>query len=124
MGTITRSTSADESITYFHVIGDVDGEQVLNQIVDFLTGTPTRLVVWDLGSGTLRKISPADLKMIIVRAAPYAGSRAGGRTAIVCVNDRDYGLSRMFEAFAESYDIPFEIQVFRNPEAARAWLES
>jgi hypothetical protein len=123
MGTISRITSAEEGITYFRVLEEVDAEQVLSQIISFLTGSPTRLVIWDIGGGTLRKLSASDLKMIIARAKPYTGSRAGGRTAIVCTNEVDFGLSRMFEAFAESYEIPFEIRVFRDREKARAWLD-
>jgi hypothetical protein len=122
MGTILKSVSADEGTTFFHVRGEVGADQVLNRIISFLTETPTRLAVWDLAGGSLRKVSTKDLEMIIALGKPYTGSRAGGRTAIVCENDRDYGLSRMFEVFARVYEIPFEIRVFWDRHEAQEWL--
>jgi hypothetical protein len=43
-----------------------------------------------------------------------------GRCAIVVDRDLVFGLSRMFEAFAHEHFE--EIQVFREPAAAEAWL--
>ena len=122
MGLITRLFEGENDLTGFTVVGDVDAEQVLSQIISFLTGEPTQLVLWDITIGSLADISSDDLRRIVERAAPFADRRKGGLTAIVCSTDLDYGLSRMFQTFAELLQIPFAIEVFRNLQEAREWL--
>lgn len=124
MGSITGSLEAANDLTLVTVRGEVDAEQVLSQIITFLTGEPTRLVLWDFRAGSLARISPGELKMIAEKGAPYADRRRGGRTAVVCSKEADYGLSRMFQTFARLAHIPFEINVFRDVTEAREWLNS
>jgi len=122
MGLITKLLESEIELTIFAVNDEVEAEQVLKEIILFLTGTPTQLVLWDIRQGTLERISPSDLRMIVERASPFAGRRKGGRTAIVCTTDLNFGLSRMFQIFAELMQIPFEIHVARNVEDAKKWL--
>ena|ERR1043165_1118465 len=122
MGHITSTLEAESDLTVITVVGKVDAEQIASQIISFLTGEPTQLVLWDIREGSLVSLSSNDLQMIVKRGAQFADRRKGGRTAIVCSKDLDYGLSRMFQAFASLQHIPFEIDVFRNLEEAREWL--
>ena len=122
MARISSSLEAETGVTVVVVEATVDAEQVLNQCISFLTGEPTPLVLWDFMQGNLAALSSADLRMIVERGAPYASNRKGGRTALVCARELDFGLCRMFQAFASLQDIPFAIEVFRSPEAARTWL--
>ena len=122
MGQITSSLEADSDLTIVTVVGEVNAEQVVNQIISFLTGGPTRLVLWDIREGSLASLSSKDLKMILKRGAQFADRRRGGRTAIVCSREVDYGLGRMFQTLASLQHIPFEINVFRNLEEAVEWL--
>jgi hypothetical protein len=119
MGFITRSFEAENNLTVFAIVGKVDAEQILGQIISFLTGEPTHLVLWDISAGTLAGISSRDLQMIVNRGREFADRRKGGRTAIVCSRDVDYGLSGMLQTFAELIQIPFDIAVSRNMEEAR-----
>lgn len=49
--------------------------------------------------------------------------RPNGRSAIVTDNGRFYGLSRMFETYAEmAPDLPLVLPVFRTIEEAKHWL--
>ena len=122
MGHITSSIEAENDLTVVTVAGEVDAEQVLGQVISFLSGEPTQLVLWDFREGSLAGLSSADLQLLIERGAPFADSRKGGRTAIVCSKEVDYGLSRMFQIFASLRYVPFEVQVFRSTQEARKWL--
>jgi len=122
MGHITSSLEAGKDLTVVTVVGDVDAGQVLSQIITFLTGEPTRLVLWDIRAGSLAGISREDLQMIVKRGAPYSDRRRGGRTAVICSKEVDIGLSRMFAIFASLEHIPFEMNVFRDIGKAREWL--
>ena len=124
MGRIDSSLEAANDLTVVTVVGEVHVGQVLSQIITFLTGKPTQLVLWDIRAGSLAGISRDDLRLIVEKGAPYADRRIGGRTAIVCSKELDYGISRMFQTFANIEHIPFEIEVFRDIRGAREWLNS
>jgi hypothetical protein len=62
--------------------------------------------------------------MIVERAAEYAHRRKGGRTAIVCSMNVDYGVSRIFETFIQLLQVPFETLVSRDIEQAMEWLNA
>ena len=124
MGSITRSVESSTGVTMFTVVGEADALEILNQIVTFLREAPTMRVIWDIRNGTLSPLSPHDLRMIVERAGPLTHVRAGGRTAIVCSRAVDFGLSRMFQTFAELAAIPFEIRVARDLDDARRWIEA
>jgi hypothetical protein len=121
MGSITRS-SPEPDLTLFEVVGDADAEHVLRQIITFLREAPTPLVLWDFSRGSMRVMTSEDLRAIATQAAPYTDVRRGGRTAILCASDVDFGLGRMFQAFVEILAAPFDLMVFRDPGEARAWL--
>jgi hypothetical protein len=120
---ITSSRDERMDLTIVTVEGPVSARQVREQIVGFLTGEPTQLVIWDLRRGSISDISADDIRMLVSAGAPHADRRRGGRTAIVCIHDVDFGLSRMFQIVAELQHIPFEIGVFRQMDAAMRWLK-
>lgn len=119
---ITASHDRERDLTTVTVEGAVNADQVRNQIVGFLSGEPTRFVIWDYRQGSLSRLSAEDLRSIISAGAPFAYKRRGGRTAIVCAHELDYGLSRMYQIIAELHHIPFEIDVFRDMQSALKWL--
>ena len=53
----------------------------------------------------------------------YTKKRAGGKTAIVGKFDVDFGLARMYEAYADYEKIQIEYKVFHQLDEAIKWLE-
>jgi hypothetical protein len=66
-------------------------------------------------------VSPDDIRDIaeLVRRRPR---EATGRRAVLVSSDEHFGLMRMFEAYASGG--PTRYRVFRDPDEAKAWLES
>jgi len=124
MGSITRTVEPDTYLTVFTVTDETDAVQVLTAIMAFLLEAPTQRVLWDIRSGSLTALSSHDLHLIVQRAGPFTLVRSGGRTAIVCSREVDFGLCRMFQAFVEEDRLPFEIRVTRDVVEARRWLET
>jgi hypothetical protein len=122
VGHITKSLEAENDLTVFTVFETVNSDQILTQVIPFLTEEPTRLALWDFRAGSLSGIASNDLQSIVERGKQFADSRKGGRTAIVCSTDLDYGLGRMFQTFADIDRIPIEINIFRNLDDANEWL--
>ena len=123
MANITRSISPGNRLTVFTVRGKANADEVIDEIVDFLNGAATPLVLWDFTAGSLAGIPSEGLQRIVEKGKQFAEIRLGGRTGIVCSKEVDYGLARMFQSFAELARVPFEISVFRRMEDARAWLD-
>jgi hypothetical protein len=120
---ITKSFEAQNNLTVFTVVDAVNSEQVIAQVVPFLSGEPTQLVLWNCGAGSFALMATKDLQSIVDRGKPFADRRRGGRTAIVCVTDIDYGLCRIFRGYAHISRIPFEMNIFRHQNEAREWLK-
>src|SRR5688572_32924018 len=124
MGSITQSFDPGNSRTLFTIVGEADAHEVLTSVLAFLQEAPTQQVLWDIRGGKLTALSTYDLKMIVDRAGPFTDVRAGGQTAIVVTREVDFGLCRMFQAFAEMAEVPFAILVARDIDEAQRWLGS
>jgi hypothetical protein len=122
MGLITKSFEEEKDLTVFSVVREVNAEQLLAEILGFLTGEPTQLVLWDITAGSLVRITARDLRMIAQKATKHADRRKGGRTAIACSTEVDFGMSRMFQAFAELLQAPVEFNVSKDIRDAKQWL--
>ena len=70
-------------------------------------------------SASLEKRSPQEIRRVAVFLEPYIG-RIGGRCAVVARSDVHFGMSRM--GSAHSAEVGVNAQIFRDPEAALAWL--
>jgi hypothetical protein len=75
MGHITSSLEAENDLTVVTVAGKVDVEQVLGQIISFLSGER------DLREGSLAGLSSADLQLLVERGH-HAGRFAPTLTSI------------------------------------------
>ena len=80
-------------------------------------GRPLRILIVDPGSEF--NPSAADVKRVV---GLWSGLFEGvpTRVALVVARDLHYGLGRMIAVFAEGIHLPFGL--FREEEAARAWL--
>ena len=79
------------------------------------------LFLWDLRALTKGPDSTAELQQAVDLAQTSEVWRES-RLAVVVTRDLDYGIARMFGAFANRLDIEYE--VFRDERAAREWLAS
>jgi len=66
------------------------------------------------GSEALKKLSE-------FLRAKFKNSPIRRRVAVVAPTNVSFGLARMYEAFSEL--VPWEFVVFRDPDAAKAWLD-
>lgn len=100
-----------------------EGTLSLDEIGELIETNPWRdhrLVLWDLRN--LRE-APRSTRELREAASLVASARRlfeGGRAAIVVSADLDFGMARMFEAFAEGSGVAY--RTFRDIESAQAWL--
>ena len=109
------------------VVVAVDGEPSVDEIseaVDEICRLPeyhlNPRVVWDLRRGGVAHLSPDELHQIARFLSEKRADLRRVRVALLVGREVDYGVLRMLGVFLS--DEPLEDQVFRDAEAAWAWL--
>jgi hypothetical protein len=91
----------------------------LRALIDNHEFQPGMGIVWDLRKGTVVGLKADEIKGVVYYVANRVEARGRGRLAIVVSQDVDYGIGRMFAAYAEQIGI--ERRVFRDLEEAIHW---
>lgn len=113
-----------------HVLVTLDGkitdEELFSSYRDFYLSkdwTPESHKLCDLTSADLSGVSADCIIRIAEFTKTFFKERGIGsiRSAAYCPQDLDYGYIRMYQAYAE--DSPEDMQVFRDYNEAREWLE-
>lgn len=113
---------AEDNLTVFTVEGDLSAEEILKYSKECYASRPTKLVLWNANKGSVRSIHASAFRRIAREMKNYSCKRSGGKTALVSEFDLEFGMSRMYEAFAEFEEIPIQYRAFRNVEDAMKWL--
>jgi len=79
-----------------------------------------RLLLWDLRAIREAPQSIEELRQAAEFVRTTREIFGDGRVAILVTSDLDFGLARLFQAFADGSGIAYE--VFRDYDAARAWV--
>ncbi len=119
---IKMSQKEAEALTEFHCSGELTIDEVKDAIEDFYRGTPTRNVIWELTAANISTIRAQDVRGVAIFAREAAHSRPGGKTALVGDKDTTFGISRMYQSFAELAGQESNIQIFRTRDEALAWV--
>lgn len=114
-----------ERLILYEVTGEITLEDVLGAVdkVVSLPGFDAMMnSFWNLKHAHIA-ITMTELPAMLAGLAGRAVTRGSGyKVAILVDSNEDFGLSSLFEMNA--YQLPFEVQVFRNSSEARAWVTS
>lgn len=122
MGTVETSKEMPSGLTINIAKGEIKLEDLLNWISSYYSGITTKYILWDFNEADLSNITTEEIRKIAKEVKKKSDIRAGGKTALVFNGDLDFGLGRMYEAFAEIEGIKFESMSFQNIAEARKWL--
>ena len=119
----SRDASDAEISTYIGQ-GEVSLSELYVAYSAFLTSTPTRLTLVDLSSARLPPIAFRTIHSLATRVAQLGRRRRrGGRSAIVCGREPDFGLARVFVSLVSAAGDPVRFAVFGRLNLAKAWLQ-
>jgi hypothetical protein len=124
MTNITRIIELEKDLTTFVVKGDLKAEEILRSFSEYYINNPTKNILVDDRKASITNISSDDLKAIACGMKDCIQKRAGGKTAIVSKLDVNFGLGRMYEAYAQHQNLPIIYRTFRDIEKAKKWLLS
>ena len=120
---IESRSDLTRGLTEYLCTGVMDRAEITDAVDTFYADTPTPNVVWDLADANVSALSAADVQMVAEHTAARAHSRTDGKTALVAPKDIGFGLSRMFQVFADLADHQSEVKVFRTREEALEWID-
>lgn len=121
----------DLEFRHSHVLSVVSGwitvEEVkglFEEILEHESFKPGMGLLWDFRQMEgLAEFSAENLRDLLGYLREQISRRGEGPSAYVMGRDVDYGVARMFEQIADP-QVSFPIQVFRDMDAARAWVEN
>ena len=115
------SYEKQNEIVILRVIGGATFAEISQAVQQYFPKV-TRHLIWDYTNGNLENVTPEDFRNVPDMSYKYFTNRKGGKTAFACPNKYEYGMFRMYTAFADIKSMPYEYEVFRSFEAARAWI--
>ena len=121
---IIYDTKPDEQLVVIRHIGAIPDSEFLTAYREFLRSPDVRAalkVLVDLRLTTSKLRSSGALQALAAfLKEKYRDSMEQRKVAVIAPADLSYGLARMYEIFIA--DLPWEFVVFRDDDAARAWL--
>lgn len=124
MARIHATLHQDQNLSIFTIEGRACKDEMLKVITGLKSNQVTRDIIWDASNGTVEDIEANDLQRITEFLKKGHGMRPGGRTALVGPDDLNFGIGRMFQAFANAEKLTVEYKTFRNMQDAMSWLNS
>jgi hypothetical protein len=122
MASIETSRDYENDLTINTVMGPVTGDEIVRRIVEYHTGEPTKLAIWDFSSADLTRLDIELLKPLAETGKEGYRRRPGRKTALVVPSDLAYGMALMWSALIELEDLPVENRAFRSMKEAKEWL--
>jgi hypothetical protein len=115
-------TASDPGALTFVGRGELTVDEILAAYKLFLDmASPTAGVLWDLSLATLAAIPMAEFRALAERMAKMGAACRGGKSAVVCGRDVDFGIARMLQGLIADSGRA-QVAVFRELAEARVWL--
>ena len=115
---ITQNWIVPKEISEFLIEETFNAEEVVNTIKDKYRSI-SKGVLWNVTVGSISNITIDDMQQIATAVKNYASH---DKTAFLGSLDLDFGLLRMYEAYAEMENIAHMMKVFRDRDEAIKWL--
>ena len=122
MGTISATYDTDKDLTIVTAEGVITADDLLDWGNNYYEGQITSLILWDVTNADLSTLQGDQLRKIAEAMSRVSEVRRGGKTAFVYDKPLEFGIGRMFQAYSEMEDMPFEVQSFQSFDEAKAWL--
>jgi len=119
-------TKRDQSLdlTIHRCTGPVTIGEIAEIIQNFYRSTPTLNVLWDFSHADVSAIRSGEIEALAKAVAQSSHSREGGKNAILSPNDVSFGLSRIYQSFAEMKVQMTQTRVFRDEAEALEWIRT
>ncbi|HVI02558.1 MAG TPA: hypothetical protein VM869_27815 [Enhygromyxa sp.] len=121
---ITWDIDETAKLVTVRVVGPLtlDGaRQALKELYAEPSYRPPMVDLWDLRDAEIDR-GPGDVEAFVRFIQVSRGDRGTNQTALVVSSMAEFGISRMYQAYAE-VSLPISVRTFTRIEEAYAWLE-
>lgn len=122
MGSISATYEIENDLTIVTATGKLNADDFHTWMVKYYAGQITSLILWDLTGADLSGFTNSEVRVIAQHTKQISNARKGGKTALVFAEVLEFGMGRMFEAYSEIEQMPFEFRTFQSFDKAREWL--
>ncbi|MBO6562750.1 MAG: hypothetical protein JJ959_19535 [Nisaea sp.] len=120
-----RTIVEDENLVVFQASGRITAEEAIVAITNHFASTRSKFALWDLTRASLSAVNHDEFQSVAVAGASFGEVRgAGAKTAIVARTELNALLLKAIAARFEAAGSSFELRVFGDLKAARAWLRA
>ena len=120
---LVQLASKQSNLSIFTARGQLGPSEMVATYRAFLEHGPTPLVLWDITAATLAGLSVRTVQDLAKQLAKLNnGCRKGGRSAVVCSRETDFGIANLLIAYARLEGHPVHVQTFRTTDDAMRWL--
>ncbi len=122
---VTTEIDVERGIIIHTVVGELSADEAM-EAYDQLLAHPNFQasldVIWDISDGTIKGMTAQQMQRMTRYAEAAVGRRGQGfRQAVVTPRDIDFGVARMYQAYAERLPLGSS-RVFRSLPEAHAWI--
>lgn len=115
------TTKTEDGVNIVIITGKVGFDTIEKLIVDNLDSWVGAPDLWDLTGMDFSEVSSDKVRTFTYRMLGSLKDQVG-KTAFVAPEDVQFGMVRVFKAFAENVKIKVHFEVFRRLEDAKKWL--
>jgi hypothetical protein len=120
---LVQLASSQTNLSIFTARGTLDASELLATYRAFIENGPTPFVLWDITAATLAGLSVRSVQDLAKQVVKLNnGCRKGGRSAVVCSREIDFGIANLLIAYARLEGHPLQVQTFRTTNDAMRWL--
>ena len=115
------------NISVFRFRGLLAYKDIHHHMSQYHKDYPTKYAIWDFSETDPSKLEISEIKKLAQYAVAAKDIRKGGAAALVVPKPFQYGLARMFLAYAEithKHEHALKIMVFRSEQDAFSWIRS
>ena len=123
MSSITSETVGAGKLTIHTVRGDVELMEIAKHIRDYNAQGPSLNTLWDFRKGQVPALMSNDGDQQTQRLVADIPADRIGKIAMVVTAGLDFGLLRLWSAYAEATDT-LELKIFHDYDQAIGWFDS
>jgi hypothetical protein len=119
---ITTDVDRERDLTVYTVTGKVVDREAAFALLAAWESSPTLNSLWDLRNANADQVGPDEVRWIGSTIAKHGAIRKGGKAAVVAPREIEHFLGSLGKSAFEQENPAYQAAVFRDMEAALAWL--
>ena len=125
MANLKTTIDPSKDLTVHIIVGKVTADEIVDYFQKFYSSEkPTKNMIWDFTNAQGEDIPSDGIMKIANSRKIFNDLRKGGKTSLVFSRNVDYGLGRMYEAYAKIEGSSITYSVFYSMDDALKWMDT